>query len=118
MSGTLSSLALILGLYATGVFALPLPAKPPESMALRNVVSQVNDDNTITWRLWAPAAKAVEVVTGGTPESYVSHPMTKDANGVWSFTSEVMKPNLYEYFFNVDGFRTPDTGSGMPKPQR
>lgn len=118
MSGTLSSLALILGLYATGVFALPLPAKPPESMALRNVVSQVNDDNTITWRLWAPAAKAVEVVTGGTPESYVSHPMTKDANGVWSFTSEVMKPNLYEYFFNVDGFRTIDTGSGMPKPQR
>lgn len=118
MSGKLTSLALLVGLFTTSAIAIPLPAKPPESVALREIVSGVNGDNTITWRLWAPSAKAVEVVTGSTPESYVSHPMTKDARGVWSLTSEVMKPNLYEYFFNVDGFRTPDTGSGMPKPQR
>ncbi len=29
-----------------------------------------------------------------------------------------MQPNLYEYFFNVDGVRSIDTGTAMTKPQR
>ncbi len=29
-----------------------------------------------------------------------------------------MKPNLYEYYFDVDGFRSVDTGSRYQKPQR
>ncbi|MBO2025896.1 hypothetical protein J4733_23410 [Klebsiella pneumoniae] len=32
--------------------------------------------------------------------------------------SEPMKPNLYEYYFDVDGFRSVDTGSRYQKPQR
>ena len=30
----------------------------------------------------------------------------------------MLKPNLYEYYFNVDGFRSIDTGTNYPKPQR
>jgi len=44
--------------------------------------------------------------------------MTKDEKGVWSWTSDAQKPNLYEYFFNVDGLRIADPGSALPKPQR
>jgi enterochelin esterase family protein len=44
--------------------------------------------------------------------------MTKDSVGVWSWRGPVLAPNLYEYFFNVDGFRSIDTGSAMTKPQR
>jgi len=105
-------------LWSGSLLAIPLPARPPETLPPDNYISHVNDDNTITWRLWAPAAKAVDVVTGATPDRYVSHAMTKDEGGIWSFTSETMKPDLYEYFFNVDGFRSIDTGSGQVKPQR
>lgn len=105
-------------LWSCSLMALPLPAKPPETLAPKNYISQVNSDRTITWRLWAPSAKAVEVVTGSTPDSYVSHPMQKDAQGIWHFTSTPQTPDLYEYFFNVDGFRTLDTGTAQAKPQR
>lgn len=105
-------------LWSSSLLAIPLPVRPPETLPPDNYISQVNDNSTITWRLWAPAAKAVEVVTGATPDRYVSHAMSKDERGIWSFTSEPMKPNLYEYFFNVDGFRSIDTGSAQVKPQR
>lgn len=105
-------------LWSGSLLAIPLPTKPPETLPPDNYISRVNEDSTITWRLWAPAAKAVEVVTGATPDRYVSHAMSKDEQGIWSFTSAPMKPSLYEYFFNVDGFRSIDTGSAQVKPQR
>jgi enterochelin esterase family protein len=39
-------------------------------------------------------------------------------DGVWSVRSEVLKANLYEYYFNIDGFRSIDPGTNAPKPQR
>jgi len=111
-------LGLSLALWSHSLLAIPLPQRPPDTLPPEQYVSRVNDNNTITWQLWAPAAKAVEVVTGPTPDRYVSHPMTKNEQGIWSLTSEPMQPSLYEYFFNVDGFRTLDTGSAQAKPQR
>ncbi len=78
----------------------------------------VNADKSITYRLFAPDARRVSIVTGATPDSFVSHDMTKAADGVWTWKSEPMKPNLYEYYFDVDGFRSVDTGSRYQKPQR
>ncbi|KAA9001411.1 esterase family protein [Affinibrenneria salicis] len=95
-----------------------LPAMPDGSVAPREYLTGVNADGSISWRLFAPAAKSVAVVTGATPESMVSHPMLRNAAGVWSFTSPPLRPNLYEYFFNVDGLRAIDTGGALPKPQR
>ena len=45
-------------------------------------------------------------------------PMTKAEDGVWSLTLGPVEPDLYEYYFNVDGLRVTDTGGGAPKPQR
>ncbi|MDU4095246.1 MAG: alpha/beta hydrolase-fold protein, partial [Pantoea sp.] len=52
------------------------------------------------------------------PDVYVSHPMQRDDRGIWSWTSAPLEPDLYEYFFNVDGLRTIDPSGAMPKPQR
>jgi enterochelin esterase-like enzyme len=35
-------------------------------------------------------------------------PMTKDAEGIWSITSAPLEPNVYLYWFNVDGMTIAD----------
>ncbi|MEG1211571.1 MAG: alpha/beta hydrolase-fold protein [Leclercia sp.] len=98
-------------------FAADLPATPDPSRPLSQYVTQVNSDKTVTYRYFAPAAKSVSVVVGiPSPENI--HPMTKDSSGLWSWQGPAMQPNLYEYFFNVDGIRSIDTGTAMTKPQR
>ncbi|MBB3611994.1 alpha/beta hydrolase-fold protein [Rhizobium sp. BK602] len=94
--------------------ALDAPASPPADRPLKDFVTSVEKDGSITFRLFAPAAKAVSVVLGS------REPLTlqRSDDGVWSARSEPLKPNLYEYYFNIDGFRSIDTGTNAPKPQR
>lgn len=94
------------------------PIEPSSAIPVNNYVTQVNQDGSISFRLFAPSANNVSVVTGSTSKSLVAHEMIKDDNGVWFWKSDVMKPNLYEYYFNIDGFRSIDTGVRSPKPQR
>ncbi|WNP36169.1 alpha/beta hydrolase-fold protein [Enterobacter kobei] len=108
----------LLGGAAAPVVAAPFPATPDQSLPVSQYVTQVNADKSITFRLFAPDAKRVSVVTGSSPDSLVSHDMSKDERGIWSWNSDVLAPNLYEYYFDVDGFRSVDTGSRFPKPQR
>lgn len=110
--------ALALAGAAFTLQAAPLPAMPDPSLPVSHFITQVNADKSITYRLFAPDARRVSIVTGATPDSFVSHDMTKAADGVWTWKSEPMKPNLYEYYFDVDGFRSVDTGSRYQKPQR
>lgn len=115
---TAIALALLLANTAISVEAAPLPATPDLSIPVKEYVTQLNADKSITFRVFAPQARQVAVVTGSTPDSYVSHDMTKDARGIWSWKSAPLAPNLYEYFFDIDGFRSADTGSAYQKPQR
>ena len=108
----------LLGGAAAPVVAAPFPTTPDQSLPVSQYVTQVNADKSITFRLFAPDAKRVSVVTGSSPDSLVSHDMSKDERGIWSWKSDVLAPNLYEYYFDVDGFRSVDTGSRFPKPQR
>ncbi len=94
--------------------AIDPPAAPPADRPLSEFVTSVGKDGSITFRLFAPSAKAVSVVLG----SRAPLEMTKAENGLWSVKTEALKPNLYEYYFNIDGFRSIDTGTNMPKPQR
>jgi len=111
----LSVIALTLGLSQWTSAALP--ATPDPTLPVNHYVTRVNTDNSITYRYFAPQAKNVSVVVGiPTPDN--SHPMVKDSAGFWSWQGPVMEPNLYEYFFSVDGVRSIDTGTAMTKPQR
>ena len=78
----------------------------------QNIVSpEVHDDNRVTFRFMAPGATEVKLMgdwmpgEGWTPGSVV---MTKDGNGLWSYTTEPLHSDLFGYSFSVDGIRTTD----------
>ena len=61
---------------------------------------EVNADNTITFRYSGPTAAKVLVNS----DAYlVSQPMTKGADGTWTFTTAPLPPQYYSYSFSVDG---------------
>ncbi|MDR3517317.1 MAG: alpha/beta hydrolase-fold protein [Azospirillaceae bacterium] len=95
-----------------------LPPDPPTDQVQTPYFTQVASDGTVTFRLFAPQAKAVSLVYGRLDPSVAKPvPMTRADNGVWSFAVQ-LKPDLYEYYFDVDGFRSIDTGTPWTKPQR
>jgi enterochelin esterase family protein len=83
---------------------------------------EVNANGTITFRLQAPNAKAVRIVTdfpklGDVPvNGSAGFDMTKDDKGVWSYTSPKLAPSYYQYWFVVDGFSTPDPQNTFVRP--
>ena len=111
------TLAIASGISAQWAIAADMPASPAPTIPVKQYVTQVNADNSVTFRYFAPGAKNVSVVVG-VPVLDNIHPMTKDEAGVWSWRTPILKGNLYEYFFNVDGVRSIDTGTAMTKPQR
>jgi enterochelin esterase family protein len=66
----------------------------------------VRPDRTILFRIAAPKATEVSLVfSEGDPKP---RPMTKDASGVWSLTLGPVEPEIYRYWFQVDGVKTID----------
>jgi enterochelin esterase-like enzyme len=65
----------------------------------------VSPDHKITFRLSAPNAKEV-IADGDWTKKPVA--MVKDDKGVWSLTTEALQPDLYGYFFVVDGTNIAD----------
>src|SRR3954466_12338923 len=78
----------------------PAPVRSPE----------VAPDGKVTFRLRAPNAK--EVAVTGIGQRLV---MTKDEQGVWSATTDALKPDLYTYMFNIDGVSVTDPANGRFK---
>src|SRR5262245_22633727 len=72
---------------------------------------EVHSDGRVTFRLKAPNAEAVRVQC----EGLKSANMQKDAQGVWSFTSEAMEPDYYGYSFYVDSARVIDPSNPLFK---
>lgn len=75
---------------------------------------EVHADRTVTFRLSAPQAAAVDV--DGEWERRV--PMRKGADGVWSATVGPLGSDLYGYSFIVDGVAMPDPANPRSKPSR
>ena len=85
----LATLLLSIGAAAQG---------PPAPLAFQS--HQINPGDTVTFRYAAPAATAVEVAV----DAYLKPlPMTKDAKGLWSLTTPVLPPEIYQYRFIEDG---------------
>jgi enterochelin esterase-like enzyme len=70
----------------------PAPALPPY------VSPEIHSDNTATLRLRAPNAQKVDLALEGKVT-----PMQQDADGLWTATTPVLAPQIYEYRFMVDG---------------
>ncbi|MBD5180420.1 MAG: esterase, partial [Bacteroidales bacterium] len=66
---------------------------------------EINPDNSVTFRLFAPKAVTVELEGDFLPENSSIVKMQEDKNGVWSFTTQPLDPELYSYNFVVNGMR-------------
>lgn len=75
-------------------------------VAPRLASPEIHSNRTVTFRLWAPHASEVTVNTSseGAPESK----MKKDDAGVWSATIGPFAPQLWCYWFLVDGVKVLD----------
>ena len=63
----------------------------------------VNVDGTVTFNLFAPKAVKVEVTGDFLPEQSNVAALTEGPNGVWSYTTGKLAPEMYSYTFNIDG---------------
>lgn len=100
--------------------ALALNAYPQQTLwgNVPTVSPQINDDNTVTFRIVAPAAKDVKVTGDFLPTQKMETPMGEfdlpgtapltQNNGVWEYTSGPLTPELYSYTFVVDGVKMTD----------
>ncbi len=92
----------LLVLSGIGLAQAPAPIVSPE----------VHPDSTITFRLRMPNATAVTInLEGAKPAA-----MTKDDQGVWSYTSGPLEPDFYGYQFQVDGVGVVDPSNHLLKP--
>src|ERR1700739_1565675 len=81
----------------------PEPVNSPEVLA----------DHRVTFRLRAPNAKEVSVQIDGASKPLA---MQKDAEGIWSATTEPLVPDYYGYVFFVDGVAMLDPSNSVTKP--
>ena len=82
---------------------------------------EVGTNGTITFRLPAPNAKSVRVVTdmpkvGDLPHGSAGFEMTRDEKGIWSYTTPPLKPSYYQYWFVMDGLTMPDPQNTFVRP--
>lgn len=84
--------------------------------APRLISPEVHPDRTITFRLRAPNASAVNLSFASGASGPRS--MTKDSSGVWSLTIGPIEPEIYTYTFSVDGMRTLDMSNPILKNGR
>ena len=69
---------------------------------------ELNADGTVTFRLKAPEAQKV-AISGDFLEKGFAQMEQKD--GMWTYTSPVLAPELYSYRFYVDGAETQDASN-------
>ena len=70
-------------------------------------------DNRITFRFKAPKANQVNLLFG--EWNVKPQAMVKDTAGVWSITTDAVKPGIYSYVFSVDGVQTFDPVNPITK---
>lgn len=80
---------------------------------------EINSDNTVTFRMAAPDAAKVQITGDFLPSQSIETEygtfdiqgtvdMVKGADGIWTYTSDVLKPELYIYNMIVDGVKITD----------
>lgn len=74
---------------------------------------EVHSDGRVTFRLLDPNAAKVTVSLEGLKDPIT---LTKDEQGVWSVTTDVLAPDLYGYSFNADGTHIVDPSNTEIKP--
>ena len=83
--------------------------QPPPAV----ISPEVGADRRVTFRFRDPNAKEVKVAIEGMRDPV---PMARDAQGVWSVTTEPLEPDFYGYSFIADGVGLLDPMNALRKP--
>jgi enterochelin esterase-like enzyme len=103
---------LIFGLLNTTFAQMP-QRNPTPNDTLQSI--KVLSDGKVKFSIYAPKASEVKVMGDYAPK-FGAEKLTKDAVGVWSFTTDyALKPNLYTYDFSVDGLKIFDPKNAQYK---
>src|SRR5437870_13749016 len=106
LSGTVAAIGFVIG---ASLAAQQPPTAPPAGGAARPALlhsPEIHPDRSVTFRLLAP--KASEVTLNGSWDNGTNLKMTKDDVGVWSTTTGPLAPQLWGYWFMVDGVKALD----------
>ena len=108
---------LVVALFTCG---LPLTVMAQQAIFDRNsmVSPRINVDGTVTFTLYAPQAKRVQVTSDCLPpDTFLVKGKVSLRDGVrdmqrtgdtWTFTTQQLKPEFYYYWYTVDGVKTND----------
>jgi len=96
----------VLAALALPGMAMAQPQPNPVAVPAKLKSPEVSSENKVTFQLSAP--NATTVLLEGSWLGAVDLPMTKGAGGVWSTTIGPLSPQLYGYWFVVDGVRVLD----------
>ncbi|MGH9661077.1 MAG: esterase [Bryobacteraceae bacterium] len=99
------------------LLAATAAAQPPRREPTPNdtlVSPETLSGHRVTFRIWAPKASEV-TLRGDWMEAPGPVKLEKDAQGIWSFTTGALTPDVYNYTFTVDGVRTLDPKNPMVK---
>jgi enterochelin esterase-like enzyme len=100
--------------FLTLLLALSIARAQERGNVGRSVISpEVSADHKITFRLQAPNAKTVQVAGDFSGDTF---DMNKDYKGVWSYTTDALKPSSYQYWFIMDGLTMPDPLNTYVRP--
>ena len=72
--------------------------RPPEFSSV-----ELSAEKKLTFRVHAPKAKSVKLMSGDLPTIGFGVPLTKGENGIWSETVGPYLPGAYRYNFDIDG---------------
>lgn len=109
-------LVIVSGIFVQWVIVVDMLVSLVFIILVKQYVIQVNVDNSVIFCYFVSGVKNVFVVVGVLVLDNI-YLMIKDEVGVWLWCIFVLKGNLYEYFFNVDGVCSIDIGIVMIKFQ-
>jgi enterochelin esterase family protein len=104
--------AAVIAAFVPAVLAPQLCSGQPFGPQGPRVVSpEVSADRQISFRIFAPKAEAVQLLSSGDLPGisfFQTKPLAKATNGVWELTLGPFPPGAYRYSFSVDGVTAVD----------
>jgi enterochelin esterase family protein len=106
-------------LFLNLLFSIPIFTQENIFWSQQITSPEVHANGSVTFRMYAPQADSVQVtgdflptVKTQSPYGLVDAPgkahLSKAENGLWTFTTDSLAPELYSYLFIVDGLGTTD----------
>jgi len=99
-------------LLCAAAYAQPQQPPPTPNSTLKS--PEVNPNKSVTFRIYAPEAKVVQMRGDWMTDPPVQK-LTREDNGVWTVTAGPLRPDLYTYFFLVDGVQVLDPKNNLVK---